>query len=58
VRAYPKPEKAGLDFDGQGTISAANPDRPEATYLLELQRRMTRVALEESIILVGSARTF
>ena len=42
-----------VDFDCQGTIAVANPDRPKATYLFQLQRRMTGIALEEGIVLVG-----
>jgi hypothetical protein len=38
VRAYPKPEIATFDFNGESPIAKSDADRPIASHLFELQR--------------------
>ena len=49
----PEPEIAAVDIDGERAIAQTDPDRPVTADLLELQRRVARIALQELIIGVG-----
>jgi hypothetical protein len=53
VRADPEPEIIFVDLDSEGTVVEAYPNGPVLSNLLELQRRMARVALEKFVICVG-----
>jgi hypothetical protein len=47
VRADPKPAKSIWHFRTNRTIASPNPDRPEPSDLLQTQRRMMGIALEQ-----------
>ena len=53
MRADPKPEIAALHLNGECAITHADADGPVTSDFLELQRRMTLIAFEESKIGVG-----
>jgi len=53
MRADPEPHKAVVRFDGECTMMAANPHGPEPARLLEVKRRVSRVALETLVGLIG-----
>ena len=55
VRADPEPEQSVFGFDRQRAVPQADADGPVAPDLLQLQRGMARVFLEERVIFVGSS---
>jgi hypothetical protein len=53
VRADPKPQHAAFGLHGKSAIAAPDPNRVEASDLLQLQRRMPWILFQQSIVLVG-----
>jgi hypothetical protein len=46
VCADPEPDEIGAVFEPQSSVVQSDPDRPESTGLLEMERRMPRVFAE------------
>jgi len=55
VGANPEPNEAIRGFGSQGSITGRSPHRPEATDLLEVQRWMPRISLQQLIVSISSA---
>ena len=53
MRADPEPEIAVIHLYGERAIEQADTDGPETSDFLELQRRMTRIALQQRVIGIG-----
>lgn len=53
MRSDPEPHEPIVDFDGERSVMAADSDRPQSAHLLEMERRVSRVALEAFVGLVG-----
>lgn len=55
VRTNPEPYDAVGRFDAEHTMVKAHPSRIESTDLLEMERRMTRVALQLLVTAIREA---
>ena len=53
MAANPEPEQPVIDFDGQRTMSPSNSRRPESVQLLEVQRWMSGVSLQQVEACIG-----
>jgi hypothetical protein len=53
VSADPKPVVIAVPLAGGGAVAAADFNRVNAAFLLEAQRRMTRIYFEEAKVFVG-----
>lgn len=53
MAANPEPHKAVDGFDCQRSVVTSDPDGPEATYFLEMKRRMMRILFQVRIRPIG-----
>ena len=53
MRADPKPDQIAIGFDGQRAIAQADTHGPEPSDLLELQRWVLRILLQQRVIFIG-----
>jgi hypothetical protein len=53
MAANPEPDEAVERVDGQGSVVRADPGRPEAADLLEVNRRMPGILLQARVGLIG-----
>src|ERR1700722_2593049 len=53
VRANPKPQQPAVDLGRQSPIAAPDAHGPIVSYLLQPERWMSRIFLEQRVVLVG-----
>ena len=53
--ANPEPQDPTLDLNAEGAMVKADSARPKPTYALELKRGVTRIAFQETVLLVRQA---
>jgi len=58
MRADPAPKNAAVDILAESAIAAAYAHGPVASRLLQVQRRMTRIAFQQLVVLTGETLDF
>ncbi len=54
----PEPDNVGTILDGNGPVVNSDSGGPEPANLFEMERRVPRISLEQTVILVGELPDF